>query len=61
MTEFQKEVSVVALLLVFLFACSCFVETVPTGSSVIRNQMGTKKAVQSEDCESKCVTVDIGF
>lgn len=62
MTEFQKEISVVALLLVFLLGCFCYVEiahTEATGGSLRAGQtmevQVTKKAVGLAGGKSKSV------
>lgn len=59
MTQFQKEIGVVIVLLTFFCGFFCFVEIARTEKAGKIGQKITKKAVQNENktgsCQSSCI------
>ena len=53
MTQYQKEIGVVIVLLAFFLGYFCFVETVPTEIKG-RRMWTVKKEIQKNENESRC-------
>lgn len=61
MTQFQKEIAMMALLLAFLFACSVYVETarIGTGAATCRTETreGAENANQKNESFSSSISL----